>query len=271
MIGLYIFVNIFQESSNRKVIIVGGGVAGMTTAVMLSDISGLSVTILEAESKLGGIFRTPFTAPGFYHPASRQDMGALDSLIGNTTIVDDFYIDLNKAIKILEDKEIIKGKSLMGFDNYIVDGNKKIQNTYGLDLLGWIPKALVSGFAKWKISRGGDFWYHLMYRILAAFNLIELSDQLKSHVTDIPALDIKYNSRVATVDENGKVVTESGDVYSYDYLVFASGGIGGNMALQKKVYDVQLHTHEYNKINTGIGKKELCLLNLSGNHSKHTG
>ena len=102
MIGLYIFVNIFQESSNRKVIIVGGGVAGMTTAVMLSDISGLSVTILEAESKLGGIFRTPFTAPGFYHPASRQDMGALDSLIGNTTIVDDFYTDLNKAIKIFK-------------------------------------------------------------------------------------------------------------------------------------------------------------------------
>ena len=225
----------------------------MTTAVMLSDISGLSVTILEAESKLGGIFRTPFTAPGFYHPASRKDMRALDTLIGNSTIVDDFYSDLNKAIKMLEDKEIIKGKSLMGIDNYIVDGNEKNQNTYGLDLLGWMPKALVSGFAKWKISRGGDFWYHLMYRILAAFNLIELSDQLKSHVKDIPALNIKYNSRVATV-KDGIVETESGDVYSYDYLVFASGGIGGNMALQKKVYDVELHTHEYNKINTGIGK-----------------
>ena len=226
----------------------------MTTAVMLSDISGLSVTILEAEPKLGGIFRTPFTAPGFYHPANREDMGALDTLIGNTTIVDNFYSDLNKAIKILEDKEIIKGKSLMGFDNYIVDGNEKIQNTYGLDLLGWIPKTLVSNFAKWKISRGGDFWYHLMYRILAAFNLIELSDQLKTHVKEIAALNIKYNSRVSMV-KDGKVETETGDVYPYDYLVFASGGIGGNMALQKKVYDVKLHTHEYNKINTGIGKK----------------
>ena len=82
----------------------------MTTGVMLSDIEGLSVTLLEAEPKLGGIFRTPYTAPAFYYPSSREDMSILDKLIGNKTIVDEFYEDLKDAIKIMEDKEIIKDK-----------------------------------------------------------------------------------------------------------------------------------------------------------------
>merc|ERR1711993_60199 len=87
-----------KPSSNLNVVIIGGGVAGMTTAVRLSAIPGLSVTLIEAESKLGGIFRTSFTAPGIYYPAKREDMRALDTLLGNTTIVDEFYADLKKVV-----------------------------------------------------------------------------------------------------------------------------------------------------------------------------
>ena len=240
----------FQTSSNLNVVIIGGGVAGMTTAVLLSEIPGLSVTLLEAESKLGGIFRTSFTAPGIYYPAKREDMRALDTLLGNTTIVDEFYADLKKVVHFLEEKEVIKNKALMGFDNYHVDGNEKIKNTYGLDLLGSIPKALVQGYAQLKIYLGSDFWYHLTYRILAAFNLVEISDQLKTEVSSC-GVNVKYNARVVNV-RDGEVETAEGDVYAYDYLVFASGGTGGNPELQKRVYDVDFHTHEYNKINTGI-------------------
>ena len=237
----------FWESN---VVIIGGGISGMATAVMLADIPGLSVTMLEGQSKLGGIFRTPFSAPGFYYPSSREDMIALDTLIGNTTIVDDFYSDLTNVIKILEEKKVIQGKSLMGFDNYIVDGDEKIQNTYGLDLLSWLPRALVTGWAKWNIWRGSDFWYHLTYRILAAFNLIEICDQLKSEVENT-GINIHYNSRVSEVKQ-GQVVTEEGDIYNYDYLVFASGGLGSNTELKRIVYDVKLKVHEFNRINTGI-------------------
>ena len=61
-------------------------------------------------------------------------------LIGNTTIVDEFYSDLKAAIKILEDKEVIKGKYTLGFDNYITEDGTQIKNTYGLDLLSFIPR-----------------------------------------------------------------------------------------------------------------------------------
>ena len=135
----------FQPSSNLNVVIIGGGVAGMTTAVLLSDIPGLSVTLLEAESKLGGIFRTSFTAPGIYYPAKREDMRALDTLLGNTTIVDEFYADLKKVVNILEEKEVIKNKALMGFDNYHVDGNEKIKNTYGWIYLDRYQKLWLKG------------------------------------------------------------------------------------------------------------------------------
>ena len=222
----------------------------MTTSIMLSDIEGLSVTLLEAEPKLGGIFRTYFTAPGFYYPSSREDMSVLDKLIGNKTIVDDFYTDLKDAIKVMEEKEIIKGKYVMGFDNYVVENERKIQNTYGLDLLGNILRPLAIGFAKLKIWLGSDFWYHCLYRILAVVNLVELSDQLKAEVGNI-GIQVHYDSRVMQV-EDGHVVTENGDIFSYDYLVFASGGTGGNPKLQKEVYGVELGTHDLNKINNGI-------------------
>ena len=239
-----------MESTTAKVVIIGGGISGMTTGVMLSDIIGVSVTLLEAESKLGGIFRTAYTAPGFYQPSNREDMSALDKLVGNTTVVDEFYSDLIDAIHILEEKKVIEGKSVMGFDNYITDDGEKIQNTYGLDLLGFIPRSLVSWFADFKISRGSDFWYHAMYRMLAAYNLIELSDQLKSEIQNT-GIDVHYDSTVSMV-QNGQVVTEDGNVYPYDYLVFASGGLGRNTELKKEVYSVELHPHVYNEINTGI-------------------
>ena len=241
----------FQISTNKQtVVIIGGGVSGMTTGVMLSDIDGLSVTLLEAEPKLGGIFRTPFTAPAFYYPSNREEMSILDKLIGNTTIVDEFYSDLKAAVKILEDKEVIKGKYVIGFDNYVVEDEVQIQNTYGLDLLGYIPRALAVGFAKWKIWQGSDFWYHTLYRMLAIYNLVELSDQLKTEIGNT-GVQVHYDSRVIEV-QDGHVVTDSGDVYPYDYLVFASGGTGGNPGLQKEVYGVELGTHELNKINNGI-------------------
>ena len=59
----------------------------------------------------------------------------------------------------------------------------------------------------------------------ALFNLVEISDQLKTEVGSISAnnkLQVKYNSRVAKVQDH-EVTTENGDVYPYDYLVFASG------------------------------------------------
>ena len=59
-------------------VIIGGGVSGMTTAVLLSDLEGVSVTLLESEGHLGGIFRTLFTSPAFYYPAKREDMASLD-------------------------------------------------------------------------------------------------------------------------------------------------------------------------------------------------
>jgi len=246
------------DEAQQKVVIIGGGVSGMTTGVLLSDIQGLSVTLLEGDSRLGGVFRTLYTSPAFYYPSKREDMAVLDQLIGNTTTIDNFYNDLVEAVNILEEKGVIKNKYALGFDNYIqVEGTAPFQNTMGLDLLGAIPRALTVVFAKFEIWLGSDFWYHALYRMKALFNLVEISDQLKTEVGSISAnnkLQVKYNSRVAKVHDH-EVTTENGDVYPYDYLVFASGGTGGNPALQKQVYGVELQTHEYNKINTGIALK----------------
>ena len=66
---------------------------------------------------------------------------------------------------------------------------------------------------------------HFHNRMKALFNLVEISDQLKTEVGSISAnnkLQVKYNSRVAKVHDH-EVTTENGDVYPYDYLVFASG------------------------------------------------
>ena len=77
------------------------------------------------------------------------------------------------------------------------------------------------GYAKLEISLGSDYWWHALYRMLAVFNLVELSDQLKTEVKSI-GLHVQYNSQVVEVQDN-QVVTQDGKVYPFDYLVFASG------------------------------------------------
>ena len=222
----------------------------MATGIMLSEVEGLSVTLLEAESKLGGVFRTPYTSTAFYYPANRDEMIVLDNLIGNKSVVDDFYSDLIHGIELLEKKGVISNKSLLGFDNYLVEGEEKIQNTYGLDLLSWMAKAVVSLVGTLKSIHGSDFWYHVRYRLLVAFNLIEISDQLKTEIKK-GRVEIHYNSRVSEVQED-RIVTEDGIVYFYDYVVFASGGLGRNIDLQRKLYNIEFNSHEFNKINTGF-------------------
>ena len=229
-------------------VIIGGGVSGMATGIMLSEIDGLSVTLLEAQPELGGVFRTSYTSPATYYPANRSEMAVLDDLIGDPSTVDDFYSDLKDALQFLEAKGVISNKYLMGFDNYEVREGEEIQNTYGLDLLDAWKKMLVTYGMQMIFPT--DFYYHARYRMKAISNMIEISDQLRTEF-EKSQVDVHYNSKVLEVYDD-RVVTDDGTVFSYDYLVFASGGLGSNTALQKEIYGIEFNPHEFNTINTGI-------------------
>jgi uncharacterized protein with NAD-binding domain and iron-sulfur cluster len=53
-----------MNSTSKKVLIIGGGIAGLTSATLLRD-AGCEVTVLEASNTLGGLAKSERTADGF--------------------------------------------------------------------------------------------------------------------------------------------------------------------------------------------------------------
>ena len=235
-----------QEKKHR-VVVVGGGIAGLASAIFLSDVKGVEVTLLESQSKLGGIFRTMYTSTMFYYP-KREEMGELERKLGKQYI-DDFHADLVAAVTKLEEKRIVRGKYLSGFKNY--EGNEEIYNTYALDLCTPVTKKVVKWGYKLVAPRGS--FQLFVNELKAGNNVFDISDTLKKGAQKSGA-KIVLKCRVKSV-QGSSVMADDGREFQFDSLILASGGMGSNVELTKKVYGTTFVPHEFNKINDGLSLK----------------
>ena len=234
-------------TKKHQVIIVGGGIAGLSSAIFLSEIDGVEVTLLESQSKLGGVFRTQYSSTMFYYP-ERKDMDELEKKIGKQR-VDDFHADLVSAITALETKHIVRGKYVSGFTNY--EGNADILNTYALDL----GKPIARKAAAWalKVAAPSAVSHLFLKEMKTMRNVIDVSDRLINGARDSHT-KIVLKCRVKSVRSNC-VVTEDGREFKFDSLVLASGGTGSNAELTQKVYGTTFVPHAFNQINDGLSLK----------------
>ena len=235
------------ETKKHQVVIVGGGIAGLSSAIFLSEIDDVEVTLLESQSKLGGVFRTQYSSTMFYYP-ERKDMDELEKKIGKQR-VDDFHADLVSAFTKLEAQRIIRGKFVSGFKNY--EGKGEIYNTYALDMC----RPMMRKAAEWafKFAAPSAVSYLYVNEMKALRNVIDVSDRLIKGARESKA-KIVLKCRVKSVQSNS-VVTEDGREFKFDSLVLASGGTGSNVELTKKVYGTTFVPHVFNKINDGLSLK----------------
>ena len=228
----------------KKVLIVGGGVAGASTAIFLSEIEGIEVTLLEAQNTLGGIFRTRYSSTMFYYP-ERGEMAELEKRLGKEK-VDAFHKDLVGAVSVLETQGVIRNKYKSGFKNYEAEG--VIRNTYALDLGGRFVNALTN--LAYKIAAPAAVAQLYGPELHALKNVVHIAQRLV-HGAKRSKAKIVLNARVQSVNSK-HVTTKDGREFQYDTLVLASGGVGSNVELLNKLYGVNLLPHVFNKINDGL-------------------
>lgn len=236
-----------ESKRAKNVLIVGGGVGGMATAIFLQDLDGVNVTLLDAQSSLGGLFNTIYASPMFYYP-ERKEMGALEKHLGKDK-VDAFHSDLVKSVSELEAKGLIKNKFKSGFKNYEAD--EDIYNTYALDMGGPLLHAL--GRLVYKIIAPAALFQSHLNEMKVGRNTKHVAQRLIQGIKKSGA-KIVLNTKVQSVKKDF-VETSDGRSFSYDILVLACGGAGRNVDLLYKLYGKKLTSHEYNKINDGLSLK----------------
>jgi hypothetical protein len=238
-----------HDVSDGDVVIVGAGVGGMISAMLLSKISDKKIVVLEGQKTVGGIFSTEYTSPCFFYPTSRDDLQDLDALIKDKALVDQFYSDISIAIELLEDYGFIKNKYATGFRMYT--SNLDRCNTYHQNAGNPVENRLVAWSNRWIHGKG---WFKHMsknVRMKHFYNFVR--ESWKKKLYELQNVTVHTNTMVDSIDmEASRVITQSGKKYKYSHLVLACGGFGSNTELLSETYNNVLQSHKLNEINNGL-------------------
>lgn len=221
----------------REVVVIGGGVGGLSAAAMLSSIPGLRVRLLERTATLGGILNQKNALPGIWIPSTRAQLEELNRYAPPGVTFDDDELDAmledaEGSIRLLKRLGVVGElvrTSLHGYhsdtENFFVhrDPNPIADAAKRLALAGWL-RAFV-----------GRPIQHAAKSARSAHNTLNIVHALIRYVRRSPAIRVELEADVRRVARG-----PSGfEVYFVDargeqriahgsHLVLATGGFTTN-------------------------------------------
>lgn len=243
----------------REVVVIGGGVGGLSAAAMLSSIPGLRVRLLERTATLGGILNQKNALPGIWIPSTRAQLEELNRYAPPGVTFDDDELDAmledaEGSIRLLKRLGVVGElvrTSLHGYhsdtENFFVhrDPNPIADAAKRLALVGWL-RAFV-----------GRPIQHAAKSARSAHNTLNIVHALIRYVRRSPAIRVELEADVRRVARG-----PSGfEVYFVDargeqriahgsHLVLATGGFTTNPDALRE-YGLELEPQIFHRHNSG--------------------